>query len=256
MAQYYYSTVTGETYSDDQMDGLFGIDTETFSLEVINDLEFYPVQPSEPDFDTTLYTPSFTWSLVAITGGQGAERVYTATPKTLSVAQTAGEGTLKEQTVAATTTFITNLGYSPGLLAGVAAELVGNRPARFQSALETVFDYAELLDTKLTLVTAATTVDEINNIVNPPTGTINLYRTNEDLEPATFSAFASQTLTEAGTELFVPGTSTVIAWSGTDFPQTAAAFNVGDYVIQLRQVANGLVIEEFEVTTTATDYDF
>ena len=254
--QYYYSPATGETYSPSQMQSLFGIDVSTASLEVVNARGFYPVQPSTPDFDTGLYDSTYTWSIVPITGGEGAERVYTPVAKPLATAQTNGIASVKAKANALVDLGACACGYTNDLLTAIASLPEVDRPARFQAELLAMAKVGLKLDLEIVAINAATTVDEVNDIVNPPTGTINLSRTGEDLNAATFSAFSSMTLTEAGTELFVPGTSTTISWSGTDFPATVAAFNVGDYAIQLRQVANGLVIKEFEVTTTPTDHDF
>lgn len=256
MDQYYYSPATGKTYSGYQMLSLFGINVETSPVSVINSRGFYPVQDSTPDFDTGLYDSTYTWAIVPITGGEGAERVYTPVAKPLATAQENGKDSVKAKANALVDLGACACGYTNDLLTAIASLPEVDRPARFQAELLAMAKVGLKLDLEIIAINAATTVDEVNDIVNPPTGTINLSRTGEDLNAATFSAFSSMTLTEAGTELFVPGTSTTISWSGTDFPATPAAFNVGDYAIQLRQVANGLVIKEFEVTTTPTDHDF
>jgi len=256
MNQYYYSPATGKTYSGYQLQALFGINVETSPVSVINSRGFYPVQASTPDFDTGLYDSTYTWSIVPITGGEGAERVYTPVAKPLATAQENGKDSVKAKANALVDLGACACGYTNDLLTAIASLPEVDRPARFQAELLAMAKVGLKLDLEIVAINAATTVDEVNDIVNPPTGTINLSRTGEDLNAATFSAFSSMTLTEAGTELFVPGTSTTISWSGTDFPATVAAFNVGDYAIQLRQVANGLVIKEFEVTTTPTDHDF
>lgn len=253
---YYYLSANGLLYSGDQLKSVFGVNVESYSVVSLNSLGFYPVQPTTPDFDTGLYDTTSTWSIVPIIGGEGAERVYTPVAKPLATAQTNGKASVKAKANDLVDLGACACGYTNDLLTAIASLPEVDRPARFQAELLSMAKVGLKLDLEIVAINAATTVDEVNDVVNPPTGTINLSRTGEDLNAATFSAFSSMTLTEAGTELFVPGTSTTISWSGTDFPATVAAFNVGDYAIQLRQVANGLVIKEFEVTTTPTDHDF
>jgi hypothetical protein len=75
----------------------------------------------------------------------------------------------------------------------------------------------------------------------------------EDLNISNYVEFNSASLTEAETELYVPGTSTVIPYTvdpGTglgSFDSLGNCFNVGDYLIQIRQVSTSFVIAEFEV---------
>mgnify|MGYP000873230338 CR=1 FL=1 len=247
----FYQPQSGITYTDEDLQAKTGF-SPLADPSYLASNGIYTVNATVNPYDTGLYETTPTYVIV----GDYANQSWTATPLPLATAKDNAHHELKRRANEAVNIGACACGYTNDLLTAVASLAVGTRPARFQAELTAMANVALQLDIDLTAVTAATTVDEINNIVNPPTGTINLYRTGEDLEVATFSAFDSLTLTEAGTELYVPGTTTTISWSGTDFPATVAAFNLGDYVIQLRQVANGLVIKEFEVTTTPTDYDF
>jgi hypothetical protein len=75
----------------------------------------------------------------------------------------------------------------------------------------------------------------------------------EDLNVSFYTEFNSVSIAEAETELYVPGTDTVIPYlidieTGNGyFDSLGNCFNPGDYLIQLRQVSNGFVIAEFEV---------
>jgi hypothetical protein len=56
-------------------------------------------------------------------------------------------------------------------------------------------------------------------------------------------------MTEAETELYVPGTSTVITYGAVvpnGFTSNGDCFVLGDYQVQIREVATGMVISEFE----------
>ena len=55
-------------------------------------------------------------------------------------------------------------------------------------------------------------------------------------------------MTQADTELYVPGTSTVIPYGSIPggFDSTGNCFAFGNYLIQIRETATSMVIAEFE----------
>jgi hypothetical protein len=75
----------------------------------------------------------------------------------------------------------------------------------------------------------------------------------QDLNVSNYSEFNSESLAEADTELYVPGTDTVLPYvvdpeTGEGyFDSPGNCFNPGDYLIQIRQVSDSFVIAEFEV---------
>ena len=69
-----------------------------------------------------------------------------------------------------------------------------------------------------------------------------------DLNNSIYTQFNSTTLTESETELYVPGTSTVISYGvvvPNGFTSNGDCFTPGDYRVQIRQAATGLVLAEF-----------
>jgi hypothetical protein len=115
------------------------------------------------------------------------------------------------------------------------------------------------LDANLTDIDSATTVDEINDIVNPPTGIIFTGRGSglgpEDLNVSYYTEFNSVSLPESDTELYVPGTATTISYGSGGagkFDSAGNCFNPGDYLIQIRNSKTGFVIAEFEVPLNPT----
>jgi hypothetical protein len=253
METYFYSSANGQTYSGAQMLGLFGINVETTDLSILNYRGFYPVQDTSPNFDTMLYNPTYTWSIVAIPGGQGAERVYTPVPKPLPEAKANGSQEEKDRANQAESQIVLESGFSNEVLTGVASQDPLARPAQFQDVLDTMAVVSDNLDANLTAIDAATTVDEINNIVNKPTGTLFTGRGGGlgplDLNVSYYTAFNSVSMSESETELFVPGTSTVIPYGSGgpgQFDSMGNCFAVGDYLLQIRESATGMVIAEFE----------
>ena len=256
MEQYYYSTVTGKTYSSDQVLGLFGIDVSTTDIAYVNRAGFYPVRPTAPSFDTKLYNSTFTWTLVPVTGGQGAERIYTANAKPLSEAKGNASTEVKNQSNAQAESLVSSSGVHIDIWTGAASQDPLDRPPVYNALLGEMASIGDSLAAKLTAIDTATTVDEINDIVNPPSGIINTGRGSglgpEDLNPSYFVEFNSMTLTPDQIELYVPGTDTVIPYDPFlpepyQFDSFGNCFNLGDYVMQIRVAATSEIIAEFEV---------
>ena len=146
-------------------------------------------------------------------------------------------------------------GYSTEAVVGQASLAIGSRIPAIQAVIVAINALSDTLAANLAAIAAATTVGEVNNIVNPPTGIINIGRGAVgplDLNVSEYTEFNSTSMTEAETELYVPGTSTVIPYGidpetglGT-FDSAGDCFTLGDYLIQIREVATSMVIAEFE----------
>ena len=249
---YYYSSATGKTYSSYQMRALFGINTNTFTIANLNARGFYPVQDSSPDFDLAIYNSTSVWALTPITGGQGAIRVYSPVAKPLPEAKIGAAQEAKEQAGAEAEAVCAECGLVIEILTAVASQDPLNRPARFQAELDLLTAISDDLSNTLDLIDAATTVDQLNDILHPiPGGILFTGRgtggVNENLIESYFVDFepGSLGITEADTELFIPANSTVIAYGSGGpgkFAATPNAFAVGDYVMQVRVAATGQVI--------------
>jgi hypothetical protein len=255
MGSYYYSTATGTTFSADQMLGLFGIDVATADISYINRAGFYPVIETSPDFDTKLYNPTFVWTLVPVTGGTGAERTYTANAKPLPEAKANGSIELKQRGDQATAQILTESYLASDVISAVASQDAVDRPAPLQVVLDEMVAVTDALGANLIAVDSATSVDEINNIVNKPTGVLFTGRGSgvgpEDLNVSYYTAFNSVSMTEADTELYVPSTAITIPYGSggpNAFDSMGNAFNPGGpYVMQIRETATSMVIAEIEV---------
>jgi len=145
-------------------------------------------------------------------------------------------------------------GYSANQLASQSSLAVIGRLPDVQIVLDAVNVLAVELSTKLAAIAAATDINEVNNIVNPPTGTINIGRGQFggplDLNASNYVTFNSASMTEAETELYAPATSSVVPYQGfppDDFNSGGPIFTTGNYLIQIRETATSMVIAEFEV---------
>lgn len=252
MEQYYYLSADGQVYSSYQMQVLFGINVETTAISILNLNSFYPVQTTEPDFDLGLYTATSVWILVPISGGEGAAQVWTAAPRPLPVAKVNGRAEAIQASDTSVNTVVTSNFLTSDVLASVASQALVDRPASLQVVLDETVVLTNALGVKLDAIAAATTVDEINNIVNPPTGTLFTGRgageAPLDLNVSYYTLFNSVSMTEADTELYVPGTSTVIPYGSYPggFDSIGDCFTLGNYLLQIRETATGSVIAEFE----------
>ena len=152
-------------------------------------------------------------------------------------------------------------GYTPEVLAAQATLPELSRTPEIQASIEAVNDLNTTLQANLTAIAAATTIDEVNNVVNPPTGIINIGRGAAgplDLNVSEYTEFNSVSMTEAETELFVPGTSTVINYGEfvpNKFDSAGNCFTLGNYLVQIREVATSQVIAEFECPLAPANED-
>lgn len=256
MEQYYYNFAIGQSYTAAQLQSSFGIDPATTDIEIINYHEFYPVQESSPDFDVALYDPTFIWVTTPLTPyGEGAIKSYTPVARPLPEAKENGSSELKEAANAQLDEILCDCGINNDVVTAAASQDVASRPTRYQDVLDSMTAVTDNLDSNLTAVESATTVDEINNIVNPPGGTLFTGRGAglgpEDLNVSYYTAFNSISMTESETELYVPSTATVIAYGSGgpgQFDSFGNCFNPGGpYTMQIRETATSMVIAEIEV---------
>jgi hypothetical protein len=232
------------------MAGLFGINVETTDISILNLNGFYPVIETQPNFDVQLYSRTVSYTIV----GTDALMVWTPAPLPLptAIANGSQEEIAKANTQEANIVAESQL--STDLLTAVTGQELIDRPARFQDVLDAMGAVSDSLDANLAAIEAATSVDEINNIVNPPTGIINIGRGQFggplDLNASNYVSFNSVSMLQSETELYAPATSSVVPYQGfppDDFNSSGAIFATGDYLIQIRETATGSVIAEFEV---------
>ena len=141
-------------------------------------------------------------------------------------------------------------GYSANQLSSQASLASASRLPEIQLVLDAVNVLATDLSANLAAIDAATDINEVNNIVNPPTGILSTGRGAAgplDLNNSYYTEFNSSSLTESETELYVPGTTTVISYGSIPggFDSAGDCFATGDYLVQIREVATSRVISEF-----------
>jgi hypothetical protein len=237
----FYSSATLQTYTADQLLGLFGINIQTISLEILNYQSFYPVVETTPIADSGLYifTPVYTIN------GDIADQTWTYTDRPLPIAKSWGTTEVKNTANQQVSDIIAVSGYSAQTLSAAGAAPEVDRPAVYQTVIASEQVVTDQLASDVVGIAASVTVDEINNIVNPPYGEMSISRTGLDFDDSSYITFYSVSLTEADTELFIPATSTVIPYVlPIQFNAFSEAFTTGNYLVQIRETSTGLVLAE------------
>lgn len=246
----YYFQPTGELYSAEGIALAFGYDPTTTDIDVLNLRRVYPVNQTTPSFDPYLYTAQANYTI----SGNYADQSWTYTARPLAQAK---QNATYEEKVAANADLNVlqcDCGFSLDLLTAVSSQDPLDRPSRYQAELDEMTAISDQLDSNLTAIDAATTIEEINNIVNKPSGLLFTGRGSglgpEDLNVSYYSEFNSMTMLESDTELYVPGTGITIPYGSggpNAFDSMGNAFNPGDYIMQIRQASTSMVIATIEV---------
>jgi hypothetical protein len=245
----FYQPASGLTFTEANLQSQTGLSPDSpASTLALNGV--YTIVPSDDPYDPALYTSEPSYTIV----GDYAEQGWTATPLPLATAKENGVVEVKSQTNSELAAVLTANGLSNDVVSAVSSQEAVDRPTRFQDVLDVMTALTNALDANITAIDAATTVDEINNIVNVPTGILFTGRGAgigpEDLNVSYYNEFNSVSLTESDTELYVPGTATTIAYGSGgpgQFDSFGNCFNPGDYLMQIRETATSRVIAEFEV---------
>jgi hypothetical protein len=245
---YFYLPASGQVLAASQLQQNTGFSPEA-DPGVLAANRIYTVVPTTNPCDPYLYTATAVYTVV----GNYANQSWTCDPYPLSTAKETGSYEAKTAANTQEATLVQQSGLIVDVLTAVSSQDPLDRPTRYQDLLDGMTTISDNLDADLTAIDAATTVDEINNIVNKPTGTLFTGRGAGlgplDLNISYYTAFNSVSMTEAETELYIPGTSTVINYGEfvpNKFDSAGNCFTLGDYLVQIREVATGMVIAEFE----------
>jgi len=246
----FYLPASGQVIPSSQLRIKTGFEpTDDPGLLASNGIYIITEAPADP-YDPGLFTSTIIYTIVGI----DAIASWTATPKPLPVAIANGSQEVKTQAAAEISVIESVTGLPNDILTVVSGQELIDRPVRFQTVLESLAIVTDGLNSNLLAIESATTVDEINNIVNKPTGVINIGRGQfggpYDLNASNYVSFNSVSMTQSETELYAPITSSTVPYQGVppdDFNSSGPIFVVGDYLIQIRETATSMVIAEFEV---------
>ena len=254
----FFLPASGSVLREDQIQGNTGFSPLTDPGDLAANGSYTVNQTPDP-YDPYLYDASPTYTV----SGDYADQTWVATPLPLSYAKGTGSQEAKTTANNEESLIVGQSGLNTDLLTAVTGQATIDRPARYQAILTEMATVSDNLDSNLTAIDAATSVDEINNIVNHPTGLLFTGRGSglgpEDLNVSYYTEFNSVSMTESDTELYVPSTTTVIPYGSGGagkFDSMGNAFNLGGpYTIQIRETATSMVIAEFEVPLNPTGED-
>jgi hypothetical protein len=254
---YFYLPASGQVLSAAALQVNTGFSPNT-DPAVLAANGIYTVIPEPNPYDLGLYQPTATYTVV----GDYAQQGWVATPYPLLVAKDSGAYEVKTSANNEEAAIVSGENLSNEILTAVSSQDALSRPARFQDVLDAMSAVSDQLDSNLTAIDSATTVDEINDIVNPPAGIIFTGRGSglgpEDLNVSYYTEWNSVSLPEGDSELYVPGTSTVIPYNSGGagkFDSSGNCFAPGDYTLQIRNSKTGFVIAEFECPLNPTGED-
>lgn len=161
MSTLYYLQPADEALSASEITSQVGLDPEFVGFLALNSAGVYPITEVTNPYDQSLYDVSLTYTV----NGTNADQTWTPTPKPLADAKAAGIAALKEQ---AKTELETETDSYPLLaLIASASRLQADRDADAEAVLADLRSTMAQLQSDIDSVNAATTVDEIDAIVNP-----------------------------------------------------------------------------------------
>ncbi len=247
--QLLYNVATEQLYAPADILSKFGFNSYNTDIEVLNYRGFYPVTTFEENpYDPNLYTASPYYTI----SGSFATQRWSGVELSLSLAKAGGSKEAKEVANAALDQSVCNCGYSTDLLTAVASQDPLARPARFQAELDEMTAISDQLDADLAAIDAATSVDEIDSILNHPSGIMVTGRGGagpNDMQPSYFTDLQGLPpgVGEPELEIYIPGTDTVISYDAGlpdpyKFDSAGNCYNTGDYRTTIRVAATGQVL--------------
>ena len=253
----FYQPLSGLTYTEEDLESRTGFSPDD-DPGFIAANGIYTITPSPDPYDPLLYASTPAYTIV----GNSAEQSWVASPLPLDTAKENGSNEVKASASGSTAEILVQNNVDASVMTAVAGQLQVDRPVPLQAILAELQTVTDNLGSQLAAIGAATTVDEINNIVNKPTGIINIGRGGQPegalmLNASYYVSFTSSSLTEADTELYVPYSSTVISYGSTPggFASTGNVFDFGDYRTQIRIVATSEIIAEFDCPDAPSNED-
>lgn len=243
----WYFAQTGQVFNQLQIQELFGINTDTASIEILNYLGLFPVIQSTPNpIDSLLYTVTPTYAVV----GPNAIMSFSYVPLPLTTAQTIAENKVKTDTSTANQTIADQYGLNVVSFAGIASQEI--IPASFQTVFDDFTANTNQLNDNLIAINSATSVDVIDSILKQPSGTFVSGRGGAgplDMNPSYFSVLTDLPagVDESDLEIYIPGTDTVIPYdpglpAPYYFDSAGNCYTGTDYRTTFRVAATGQVL--------------
>jgi len=254
----YYYQPTGEKLSAGEVKSRVGIDPQSYGSDGLVSLGVYPLLDEVQPFNAGIYDLAQTVAIV----GNNAEQSWTTTAKELKTVRDTANKQRAQTAIGRINNLSEEAGFGPTIFSAVISLPQAQRAMPFADWVTRQEEAVTELANDVATINAATSADDINDVVSAAWGFINIgYDPNQptDLLASDFVAdgFYSKNYAEADLELYFPQTTTTLAYSG-GFAATSNAFTSGDHSVQLRVASTGVVIDEFRVpaSTTVVEVEF
>ena len=247
METLFYLPASGKTYWSSELYANTGFYPDAApALLAANGI--YTVNQTTSPYDIQLYTSQPTYTIV----GNYADQSWVATARPLPEAKVNATAEEKNRANAAEAQVVAESGLSTDVLTAVSGQDPVARPAEFQAVLDTMATVSDTLSTNLAAIEAATSVDEIDSILQQPSGTFVSGRGGagpNDMNPSYFTVLTNLPpgIGEPELEIYIPGTDTVIPYNASlpapfKFDSMGNCYNTGDYRTTIRIAATGQVL--------------
>ena len=243
----FYNKNTGRQESAFEIRRATGLDPETAGPEALETVGVYPIESVDQPFNVRLFDLAVNWD----TSTGYAVKSWTPTAKTLADVLEGAKDQRSNSILGRIRQLRRISKFRKGILSAADGIDDSVRPARFDKWVDRVSDAVTELDTDMSAIEGAATVDAINNIVSPAHGTVKLALDQANplnLLAGDFEKFYSKNYANTDLELFFPSTSTTIAYS-SGFAATASVVTADDPIVQIRVASTGVVVDEIALYT-------
>jgi len=243
----FYQPLSGITYTEENLRAKTGLSPDADpSYLAANGV--YTIDPTPNPIDTNLYVADPVYTIV----GYYAEQSWVATPLPLPEAKANGTLEVQNSAALAVSEIISQSGYSAEVLSAAGAMAEVDRPAVYQTVIAEQQVVTDQLAVNVDLINSATSVDEIDSILQQPSGTFVSGRGGagpNDMNPSYFTVLNNLPpgIGEPELEIYIPGTDTVIPYNASlpapyKFDSMGNCYNTDDYRTTIRIAATGQVL--------------
>jgi hypothetical protein len=243
----FYLPSSGQVLEDHNLYQSTGFSPQT-NIDVLAANGVYIVNPASNPCDPSLYLSYADYTI----SGSIAEQSWSCVARPLDYAKEFGSNEVKTFAESQEAAIVSQSGLTTDILTAVSGQDPLDRPARFQLILDEMAAVSTQLDTSLTAIDSATSVDEIDSIIQQPSGTLVSGRGGagpDDLHPSYFTVLTNLPpgIGEPELEIYIPGTDTVIPYDAGlpepyKFDSAGNCYSTGDYRTTIRVAATGQVL--------------
>jgi len=247
--QYYYQPAD-RALSATEIRRRTGINPKTYGASGLAALRIYPITKVENPYDTGLYSVALTHTI----NGANADETWTPTARPLTDAKVAGKRKVKKAFGTHCSAIFDDDINSSGLIA-IASVASAARCGDCSDPFVQAGIATGILQDTMDLINLATTVDEINDIVNPKitcvTGTLSLSRSSSSAKKAVWKVAPTGAKAKEITIVY-PNETVSYNAETSEYPAVSDAWSNSPYTFEVKFGSH--VIGSFKASTSSTDF--